>query len=102
MLWRMAKLSRDSFSCPVCGEDVPGGAKSCPECGACERSGWSADADYDGLDLPGDDDFDYVKVVGAEFGVGTKKTGPKKLWLVATVLVLLGLLWSFVGGCFRG
>ncbi len=39
--------------CPVCGEDVPRGAKSCPGCGADERTGWNEDATrYDGLDLP--------------------------------------------------
>ena len=102
MLRRMAKLSRDSFSCPVCGEDVPGGAKSCPECGACERSGWSGDADHDGLDLPGGDEFDYEKFVGEEFGTRPKKSGAQKLWFVVTMLVLLALAWSFVGGCFRG
>lgn len=40
--------------CPVCGEEVPRGAKACPGCGADERSGWNDDdAIYDGLDLPG-------------------------------------------------
>jgi hypothetical protein len=39
--------------CPVCGVDVPRGAKACPGCGADERSGWDDDATrYDGLDLP--------------------------------------------------
>jgi hypothetical protein len=41
--------------CPVCGEDVPRGAKACPGCGADERSGWDEEATrYDGLDLPAD------------------------------------------------
>lgn len=44
--------------CPVCGEDVPRGARACPGCGADERSGWDEDAArYDGLDLP-DSAFD--------------------------------------------
>jgi hypothetical protein len=44
--------------CPVCGEDVPRGAKSCPGCGADERTGWDDEATrYDGLDLP-DEAFD--------------------------------------------
>lgn len=39
--------------CPVCGTDVPRGARACPGCGADERSGWDEDAArYDGLDLP--------------------------------------------------
>lgn len=45
-----------SFTCPVCGADVPRAAKSCPECGACDKSGWSEEARYDGLDLPEIDD----------------------------------------------
>lgn len=41
--------------CPVCGDDVPRGAKSCPGCGADERTGWNEEATrYDGLDLPGE------------------------------------------------
>ena len=39
--------------CPVCGDDVPQKAKSCPGCGADERTGWNEDATrYDGLNLP--------------------------------------------------
>jgi len=39
--------------CPVCGEDVPRGARACPGCGADERSGWNEEATrYDGLNLP--------------------------------------------------
>lgn len=42
--------------CPVCGGEVPPGARACPECGADERSGWNEeDARYDGLDLPDDE-----------------------------------------------
>jgi len=52
-------VSRDVFQppgdCPVCGEEVPAGATSCPGCGADERTGWNeGDARYDGLDLPGE------------------------------------------------
>jgi hypothetical protein len=48
---------RDVFQppgdCPVCGEEVPTGAMSCPGCGADERTGWNEDdVRYDGLDLP--------------------------------------------------
>jgi len=44
--------------CPVCGDDVARGAKSCPGCGADERTGWNEEATrYDGLDLP-DEAFD--------------------------------------------
>ena len=39
--------------CPVCGVDVPPGARACPECGADERTGWNDEATrYDGIELP--------------------------------------------------
>jgi len=39
--------------CPVCGADVPPGARACPECGADERTGWNDEMTaYDGIDLP--------------------------------------------------
>ena len=96
----MPKKSREPFPCPVCGEDVPGGAKSCPECGACEKSGWHADAASDGLDLP-EEDFDYDKFVDAEFGGGAKSSGPHKLWIIVAALLLALFVWPFFGGCFH-
>ncbi len=42
--------------CPVCGSEVPAGARACPECGACAETGWSDETLYDGLDLPPDED----------------------------------------------
>lgn len=49
----MTRRSPTPETCPVCGADVPPGAKACPECGADERSGWDEDKTrYDGLDLP--------------------------------------------------
>lgn len=85
-----------TFSCPVCGADVPRKAKACPECGACEKSGWSEDAPLDGLDLP---DTDYT--------TGRSLTGPpgrsdtplrQRLWMIVALLVLLALLWLSLGG----
>ncbi len=42
----------DYFICPNCGTEVPIKALSCPECGSDEKTGWSEDTMYDGLDLP--------------------------------------------------
>ncbi len=42
----------DYFVCPNCGAEVPIKAKSCPDCGSDEKTGWSEDTMYDGLDLP--------------------------------------------------
>ena len=40
--------------CANCGAAIPRHAKSCPECGADERTGWRENeaTRYDGLDLP--------------------------------------------------
>jgi hypothetical protein len=38
--------------CANCGAAIPRGAKSCPECGADERTGWRESSVYDGIDLP--------------------------------------------------
>ncbi len=45
----------DYFVCPVCGTDVDIDAIVCPECGSDDETGWSADADYDGLFLLSDE-----------------------------------------------
>lgn len=79
--------------CPVCGEDVPPNALACPECGADEQSGWKEGAEYESLDLPGEE-FDYDQFVENEFGTGRplKKSSRQWFWWVAAVLVLVGLI----------
>ena len=78
-----------TFSCPVCGADVPRKAKSCPECGACEKSGWSEDHYLDGIDLP-----------DAGSDRPAPQAGLSRFWWFVTVIViiafiLLGLLWPW-------
>jgi hypothetical protein len=88
------------FSCPACGELVPGGAKSCSECGACERSGWSEDAAADGLDIPDDEEeFNYDRFVEEEFGGGPKPRGVGKMWAIAALILLLALTIPLLRGC---
>lgn len=85
--------SKSTFSCPVCGEDVPAKAKACPHCSACEKSGWNEEASgTDGLDLP-DEDFDYEKFTAEEFGTPRKLRGKEHLWRL-TAIVLLALIVS--------
>jgi len=81
------------FECPVCGTDVPRNAKACPECGACDRSGWKEDPEHtDGLDLP-EEEFDYDEFVKEEFGEGKQTISP--LWVaVAAILIIAFLLWA--------
>lgn len=81
------------FDCPVCGERVPANAVSCPECGACDKSGWSGEAESSGLGLP-DEDFDYQKFVAHEFGDRPKKSPMQWLWWLAALLAFLAMFWT--------
>lgn len=81
-----------SFSCPVCGGLVPRKAKACPECGACEKSGWSEDRYYDGLDLPDEDDRGRAPRVG--------HSGRERFMWIVTVVVLIAFLWLMLRGAF--
>ena len=83
------------FICPVCGEEVPRKAKSCPECGACEKSGWGADTHLDGLDLP---DADYTSGRPLEEDSHWKAPGPSKMWVIAAAIVFVALLWLLFRG----
>ena len=83
-------------TCPNCGADVPKSARACPECGACDETGWSGEDSHAGADIP-DDSFDYSEFVSREFG--PKKALPRGInwlwWTVSLVLVGLLLLWMF-------
>jgi hypothetical protein len=77
--------------CPVCGEEVPRAARSCPSCGADERTGWNEDETrYDGLDLP-DEAYDRVS-----------DAAPRKPWnqRVLWVCVALALIIFFIVSVF--
>jgi hypothetical protein len=86
-------------TCPNCGAPVPAKAKACPECGACERSGWSEEAAASALGLP-DDSFDYNEFVREEFG--GKTVAPRGIkwvwWTVALLLVIAFLIFSLKVG----
>jgi hypothetical protein len=79
--------------CPNCGEWIPRGALACDECGSCAKSGWSANADYDGLDLP-DSDFNYDEFMEREFGSPPRRVGMSPLWWWVAVALLLSLLYA--------
>src|SRR2546430_1748478 len=87
------KSPREPFLCPVCGEEVPPNAKACPECGACDKSGWSDDTAADGLDLPDEEDrFDYDKFLEEEFGKGARPRGVPRIWWVIALIVLFAFV----------
>ena len=85
-------------TCPNCGASVPRNAKACPECGSCDETGWSEEADYDALGLP-EEEFDYQEFARREFGGGeTVPRGISTFWWVtgvAVLVVFLVLLWWF-------
>jgi hypothetical protein len=88
--------SKNTFSCPVCGEDVPAKAKACPHCGACEKSGWNEEASgADGLDLP-DESFDSEKFTAEEFGTPRKLWGKELFWKVTGVVILVLMILGFL------
>lgn len=100
--------------CPHCGALVPDDARSCPECGSDEETGWSDKAQAQRLDLP-DDDFDYDEFVKEEFGGdgggdqgkgrGRGRSGVRApqikpaglgwIWWIAGVLLLLAFAYGF-------
>ena len=75
-------------SCANCGAALARDARSCPECGADERTGWRETSLYDGLDLP---------EAAWEDDAPARRRGPPRArrhplpwyWLAAGLLVLL-------------
>jgi len=82
-----------TFTCPICGEEVPRRAKSCPGCGACEKSGWSENRYLDGVHLPGED-YDSGLVPAGD----ARRSGTNRVWLVVTILILVALAWLTLRG----
>jgi hypothetical protein len=77
--------------CPNCGSEIPPKAKACPQCGSDEKTGWSEDARYDGLDLP-DEKFDYDDYVKREFSKSPKPAGLNWFWWLVAVLLLIAIV----------
>lgn len=83
--------------CPNCGAEVPPNAPACPGCGADEETGWSEEAEAQGLDLP-DENFNYEEFIKREFNKGKSPLplGIHWFWWVVAVLVLAALVWAWV------
>jgi hypothetical protein len=78
----------DYFICPNCGAEVPVKSLSCPECGSDEKTGWSEDTMYDGLDLPA---FEETR------DNSSKSLFQNKLLLyVVAIMTILAFIWFFV------
>ncbi|HEX2101946.1 MAG TPA: zinc ribbon domain-containing protein [Candidatus Synoicihabitans sp.] len=77
-------------TCAICGADIPPRAKSCPECGADERTGWREQSVYDGIDLPAE-----------AFGESERpppRAGLAWYWVATGVLVVVALVVLLVAG----
>jgi hypothetical protein len=82
--------------CPNCGTEVPPDAKACPECGSDAQTGWSAEARYDNLNLPGGE-FDYDDFVKREIvGEQTIPRGVHWFWWLVAILVVASLIGLWV------
>jgi len=75
--------------CANCGAAIPRGAKSCPECGADERTGWRETSVYDGLDLPGDENESARPRIARINGIAW-------YWWGIGVVVLVVLVWRWL------
>lgn len=87
---------RTPSECPVCGEDLPPKARSCPHCGADERTGWNEETTrYDGADLPESAFEDVPAPARRPRQKGTGGLHPF-WWMVALALALL-FIWGLLG-----
>jgi zinc-ribbon domain len=80
-------------TCPNCGADVPPRSKACPECGACEKTGWSAEAEIGDIGIP-EESFDYDEFTKREFGA--KKLLPPGIgwfWWFVSLVIAGALAW---------
>ena len=78
----------DYFACPNCGAEVAPRALACPECGSDEKTGWSEDRMYDGLDLP--------DVEALEVRPRRSPFGNRHLTWAVVILTLLAFLWLYL------
>lgn len=89
-------MARPPEICPNCGAEVPPNARACPACGSDEKTGWSEEARYDGLDLP-DESFDYNDYVAREFGgKSPKPRGIHWIWWLVALGLIVGFVLAFV------
>ncbi|MFQ5686180.1 MAG: zinc-ribbon domain-containing protein [Candidatus Scalindua sp.] len=78
----------DYFICPNCGAEVTVKALSCPECGSDEKTGWSEDTMYDGLDLPA---FEETRENSSK-----SMFQNKFLLYIVGIMTILAFIWFFV------
>jgi hypothetical protein len=80
-------------TCPVCGDMVPAGSRSCPGCGADEETGWGTGSIASDAEFTEDDYDEFVRDEIDDAPIET--SGPSRfgfLLVVLLVLVVAGLL----------
>ncbi len=85
---------RDWFVCPVCGTEVDADALACPECGSDDRTGWSPETEYDGLDLPDPDEKPAEDAVWRDPARPARSGVPA--WVIVTALVVAAVFLALV------
>ena len=75
--------------CPNCGEEIKKRAKVCPHCGADEETGWSDGTYLDGIDLPGDSDYEEIR--RNEFDPAWPASRFNRRWVIITAVIILGV-----------
>jgi len=81
---------RPPEECGQCGEAIPRDAYCCPACGADERTGWDANPWLPGEEvLPDDDEYEE----GRSPPIFENQRWTPRRWILAAVIVLLGLVF---------
>jgi len=91
----MARAVQPPESCALCGADIPANAKSCPDCGADERTGWREPSVYDGLDLPDEAWNDDSAGERASLPIGGRSRDGTLAWYWWATALLIFLVFVF-------
>ena len=94
----MARVPPRPTECANCGAAIPCHARSCPECGADERTGWRETDVYDGLDLPDSAWDDAEDAPRAQRPSASRRPGELPwYWWATGFFLLLALTLLFLG-----
>ncbi len=83
----------DWYACPSCGDEVRVGSSGCPRCR--DMPDVEDDATYlDGVDLPGEEEFDHAAWAKKEFGASSKIKPPHLAWhwWIAGILLVAAMI----------
>ena len=80
--------------CPNCGAEVPPRARSCPECGADESTGWNERAATQNLGISDPDDFDSEEFAREEWGRSSRRHLSFG-WILVGIGLLLAMLFAW-------